>query len=274
MSGNLIDSGQTPYRPDLAYHQMRNILKPTELRPDLPYTQWLEIMHEEPGGIFLLPTEILREKFLNMTVVGLGLDEKTMVTAVEIAEEAHRGQTRNDGTTSYLTGHALVVPTYLALEELSQCRQVTTVQMATAVTHDVVEDCPEYDICYIRDRLGAEVAKNVAAFTKPPKSSLRLNGNKMNNKVTAASVYARQLTPMPAWLRRMKACDKYTNHADDLYTLERGEPDLEFIQTYLDVTSTVWLPFFDTIPGPSNITQSLISIHSLISQKVAATKIV
>ncbi|WP_114203019.1 RelA/SpoT family protein [Janibacter anophelis] len=77
--------------------------------------------------------------------------------AYDVAERAHRGQSRKSGD-PYIT-HPLAVTTILA--ELG----MTPVTLAAALLHDTVEDT-EYSLDELEEEFGAEVAKLVDGVTK------------------------------------------------------------------------------------------------------------
>jgi (p)ppGpp synthase/HD superfamily hydrolase len=77
--------------------------------------------------------------------------------AYELAAEAHRGQTRKDGTTPYL-GHPLAVARELRRNGLSEEMQVA------GLLHDVVEDS-KMTVGDVVERFGVGVGELVAALT-------------------------------------------------------------------------------------------------------------
>ena len=77
--------------------------------------------------------------------------------AYELAAEAHRGQTRKDGTTPYI-GHPLAVARELRRNGLSEETQVA------GLLHDVVEDS-EMTAGDVAERFGVGVGELVAALT-------------------------------------------------------------------------------------------------------------
>jgi (p)ppGpp synthase/HD superfamily hydrolase len=77
--------------------------------------------------------------------------------AYELAAEAHRGQTRKDGTTPYL-GHPLAVARELRRNGLSEETQVA------GLLHDVVEDS-KMTVGDVVERFGVGVGELVAALT-------------------------------------------------------------------------------------------------------------
>ena len=85
------------------------------------------------------------------------LDVERIRRAWELAEEAHRGQSRASGE-SYVT-HAVEVATILAQFKLD------TASIVAGLIHDVVEDT-QYSLADIEERFGAEVAGIVDGVTK------------------------------------------------------------------------------------------------------------
>jgi (p)ppGpp synthase/HD superfamily hydrolase len=87
-----------------------------------------------------------------------GLDgSPALRDAYELAAEAHRGQTRKDGTTPYL-GHPLAVARELRRNGLSEEMQVA------GLLHDVVEDS-KMTVGDVVERFGVGVGELVAALT-------------------------------------------------------------------------------------------------------------
>jgi (p)ppGpp synthase/HD superfamily hydrolase len=87
-----------------------------------------------------------------------GLDgSPALRDAYELAAEAHRGQTRKDGTTPYL-GHPLAVARELRRNGLSEETQVA------GLLHDVVEDS-KMTVGDVVERFGVGVGELVAALT-------------------------------------------------------------------------------------------------------------
>lgn len=92
-------------------------------------------------------------------------DQNLIRDAFRLAEEAHRPQKRKSGQPYIL--HPLAV----ALIVVEEMRQKNAEIVAAALLHDVVEDT-EVSIEEIRSRFGNDVAKLVAAVTKPNKQQV------------------------------------------------------------------------------------------------------
>ncbi len=92
------------------------------------------------------------------------LDVEKIRRGYELAEEAHRGQTRASGE-SYVT-HSVDVATILAQFKLD------TASIVAGLIHDVVEDT-QYTLADIEERFGAEVASIVDGVTKIGKVRFR-----------------------------------------------------------------------------------------------------
>ena len=81
--------------------------------------------------------------------------------AREIAIEAHAGQFRRDGTTPYHTHPEAVAE---ALARNGECDNV----VAAGWLHDVLEDCPEWDVSRLRmEGINQAVLEAVYRLTKP-----------------------------------------------------------------------------------------------------------
>src|ERR671925_2194983 len=60
--------------------------------------------------------------------------------AVEVAEEVHSGLMREDGTSPFLETHTWPVTMDVVTHYRSVNRNITSVEIATAILHDVMED--------------------------------------------------------------------------------------------------------------------------------------
>ena len=60
--------------------------------------------------------------------------------AIEVAEEVHNGVKREDGCSSFLETHTLPVATDVVKHYISVNRNITSVEIASAILHDVLED--------------------------------------------------------------------------------------------------------------------------------------
>ena len=60
--------------------------------------------------------------------------------AIEMAEEVHAGVKREDGTSSFLETHTLPVTLEVAKHYLSENKLLTSLQIVSALLHDVMED--------------------------------------------------------------------------------------------------------------------------------------
>jgi (p)ppGpp synthase/HD superfamily hydrolase len=60
--------------------------------------------------------------------------------AIEVAEEVHHGVKREDGCSSFLETHTLPVATDVVKHYISVNRNITSVEIASAILHDVLED--------------------------------------------------------------------------------------------------------------------------------------
>jgi (p)ppGpp synthase/HD superfamily hydrolase len=60
--------------------------------------------------------------------------------AVELAEEVHSGLVREDGTSQFLETHTWPVTMDVVLHYRSEKRNITSVEVAAAILHDVMED--------------------------------------------------------------------------------------------------------------------------------------
>lgn len=125
--------------------------------------------------------------------------------AIEVALEAHEGQTRKDG------GRYAVHPIHVAmmLARLGLGERV----IQAALLHDVVEDCEEWTIQRVAERFGDEVASLVAELTEDKSRSWE------ERKQTAVD----RVPSMSPEARLVKAADKLHNLECLVRELRRSE---------------------------------------------------
>jgi (p)ppGpp synthase/HD superfamily hydrolase len=73
------------------------------------------------------------------TEAGLRIDD-FIEGAIEVAEEVHQGVTREDGESSFLDSHIWPVAAEVVRHYRSVNRTLTSVEVASAVLHDILED--------------------------------------------------------------------------------------------------------------------------------------
>lgn len=99
-----------------------------------------------------------RDASQEQTLPSFVAGSKLLETALELASDAHQGQTRNDDRSPYI-GHPLAVARLL---NDSDCDESV---IAAALLHDVVEDT-KLRIRDVVERFGADVGELVAALTE------------------------------------------------------------------------------------------------------------
>src|SRR4029079_18854670 len=75
--------------------------------------------------------------FLNQSKIMI---DDFLLADMDIASEVHGGVKREDKTSSFLETHTLPVTKYVVFHFLKDGRNVTSVEIASAVLHDILED--------------------------------------------------------------------------------------------------------------------------------------
>jgi GTP diphosphokinase / guanosine-3',5'-bis(diphosphate) 3'-diphosphatase len=106
----------------------------------------------------------LRSIFLNHS--GHRFDEHSLMKihrALEVAEEAHEGQTRDDGTAYILH------PLRIALSLMQELNVYDEELICAALLHDAIEDQEQFTLDDMEDKFGIRISSIVRILTKPDK---------------------------------------------------------------------------------------------------------
>ncbi len=137
--------------------------------------------------------------------------------ADRIAVDAHAGQTRRHGApyVSHPRAVASIVDDMAFACELA----IDDAVRATALLHDVLEDCPRYSASLLAERCGKDVAAAVTDLTKTGKGE------------SATAAYYQRLHQAPTTTKLVKICDRLHN----LSELHK-QPDGKKVRSYVDET--------------------------------------
>ena len=128
-------------------------------------------------------------------------DSELLASALGFAIEAHAGQTRKGNDIPYVT-HVMRVAA-LVIEHGGDAEQV-----AAALLHDTVEDCPGVTEEIVRERFGAEVARIVLALTDTMPGD---SPEKKSPWRVRKLAYVERLAELDARGRLVAVCDKLDN---------------------------------------------------------------
>jgi (p)ppGpp synthase/HD superfamily hydrolase len=176
------------------------------------------------------------------TIEAAAAESELIAKALEMAEEAHAGQTRNGSGGMAYIHHPVAVAELLAEHGFDEST------VAAALLHDVVEDS-EASIDDIADNFGPRVAELVAALTEDESiEPFERRKDDHRHHVEAAghdaqAIYAADKLSNIRVLRRALAAEgesageefeaplevKELVWADDLEMLRRQAPDLRFV---------------------------------------------
>ena len=114
-----------------------------------------EAIEKENAAITRAYKNLLKVSYQTLTQE----DKKLIRQAFEVALDAHKNQRRK-------TGEAYIFHPIAVAKIVAQEIGLDAVSIASALLHDVVEDCPEYTIADIERLFGPTVAKIVDGLTK------------------------------------------------------------------------------------------------------------
>lgn len=170
-----------------------------------------------PSASFEKLQEILLQK-------NPSIDISVVRKACEFAEEAHRGQTRDEGT-SYFE-HPFRVACSLA----RMLEKPDEVIIATALLHDTLEDCPRITEKMLQETFGSEIAGNIRWLSKEPMPDPK-------NREKRDDEYYGRLEGASCEIRLVKMADRL----DNLKSLHLS-PRKNKIRRYVDATRKYLLP--------------------------------
>jgi thiamine-phosphate pyrophosphorylase len=144
------------------------------------------------------------------------------VTLVEdadrIAADAHTGQTRRHGA-PYVS-HPRAVARFVEDMAVACGLAIDDSTRATALLHDVLEDCPRYTAAILAERCGPAVSAAVADLTKTGKG-----------EAATASYYGHLQKAASSTTKLVKVCDRLHNLAE-----LHKQPDEKKVRSYVDET--------------------------------------
>lgn len=150
-----------------------------------------------------------------------GFDEagKDLVRkALEVARIAHTGQTRDEGT-PYIEH-----PVRVALILLEECGSKDPVEIAAALTHDVLEDS-HIAAGELGRRTAVRVGEIVAALTKDKIASDLTGDARVAAKTARDNRYYHHIGEADVTTRRVKLADRVDNLRGVASSPEKGKPE-------------------------------------------------
>lgn len=140
--------------------------------------------------------------------------------AIELAEEVHHGVTREDAKTSFLDTHIWPVAADVVRHYRSVNRTLTSVEIASALLHDILEDndrildyhkTKDYGFeAYLSYRFGNRV-KEVATHLKIPPSDNFLGQDKAQRELNRFQTYCDMLSSSQYDIKIIKLADRLNN---------------------------------------------------------------
>ncbi len=147
-----------------------------------------------------------------------GCDIKMITRAIAVAEEAHESQKR-DGGEPYI-----VHPIRVAIHLLVVYPQTSTLELAVALLHDILED----SLRWTRAKLAAEFGEDVA-------QAVDILSKTTAEKDLSAEEYKKHIVNAPQFVRRIKLCDRLDNILSC-----RSCPDSHKVMRYLEKTEAYY----------------------------------
>jgi (p)ppGpp synthase/HD superfamily hydrolase len=150
-------------------------------------------------------------------------DAERLLHAFQVAHAAHAGQLRDEGTP--FIDHPVAVTTIL-WRELG-CREIDI--LLAAMTHDVLEDCPDWTEETLGDLIGSRATDLVLAVTKVQQ--------KDETNAQRDRRYLDNLHDAPHDVRLLKLADRIHNLRSIILGADRDKA-----RRYLDVSRAEFLP--------------------------------
>ena len=161
-------------------------------------------------------------------------DGLMVASAFQIAEAAHKGQTRKGSEKPYLS-HTVNVASYVADLEGS-----TDIHVAAALLHDVTEDCDTKFSMMITDQLPRDVWDLVCQLTDPG------IWKDWANRATRQKWYRERLTRCTSWSQTIKVEGRLDN-VSTMEDFDEGFRELYAAETVLLVDALEDSPRNDPI---------------------------
>lgn len=142
-------------------------------------------------------------------------------SAVGVAEEVHEGVRREDGVSSFLDTHIWPVAKDMTVHYRQNNRTITTVEIASAVLHDVLEDNDRilnlYETrsygfdAYLRYQFGNRVFNILHTLKTPSIGPYETAVPKKSKEVVRFHDYCSLLVDADYDLKSIKLCDRLNN---------------------------------------------------------------
>jgi len=168
-------------------------------------------------------------------------------SAVETAEEVHSGIKREDGTSSFLETHVWPVTIDVIKHYLTGTQYLTTLQIASAILHDVMEDnerildlhtSQSYGFdAYFRHRFGEYVYSTAYTLKTKPLENYP-GSNEEEQKMTRFTEYCSALANSKYDVKVIKLSDRINN-----MKFMAQMPNHEKIKRYLKEAEDFYLAF-------------------------------
>lgn len=181
-------------------------------------------------------------------------------SAIAVAEEVHEGVKREDGASSFLDTHIWPVTKDVTVHYKQNNRPITTVEIASAVLHDVLEDNDRilnlYETrsygfdAYLRYQFGNRVFNILHTLKTPPIEPYENTAPVRHIERIKFHDYCSLLATADYDLKSIKLCDRLNNMKFIGYTSATNKKPVvyEKIKRYLLEAEDFYLAY--TILGP------------------------
>lgn len=147
-----------------------------------------------------------------------GCDLEVIKRAIAVAEQAHAQQKR-DGGEPYI-----IHPLRVAMHVLVVYPPASTLEVAVALLHDILEDSPSWTKARVSAEFGDQIAQAVDILSKTSAE-----------KELSAEEYKRHIINAPQYVRLIKLCDRLDNILSC-----RSCPDSAKVMRYLERTEAYY----------------------------------
>ena len=167
--------------------------------------------------------QLLRDAFLSRTARRMEKSSlETIRRALRVAEQAHAGQTRDDGTPYMLH------PLRIALCLMDELNQYDAGLLCVALLHDAIEDQGQMSARFIAAEFGKAVVSDVLTLTKPDRCG--------RTREEVNRIYFKRLRGANQRCRLIKLADKLDNVRD-----AGNSPDLAKRQRTISETRSFYI---------------------------------
>lgn len=201
---------------------------------------------------------ISKESFLSFLENDAGIRmDSFLETAIGVAEEVHEGVKREDGVSSFLDTHIWPVAIDVTVHYRKNNRTITTVEIASAVLHDVLEDNDRilnlYETrsygfdAYLRYQFGNRVFNLLHTLKTPALGPYEISASKNGKDIIMKRFhdYCSHLAEADYDLKSIKLCDRLNNMKFIGYTATTNKNPViyEKIKRYLVEAEDFYLAY-------------------------------